>query len=220
VPPGLVLPGDPTDPITRDVVLKDVHVQTAARATIPSGWRAAIAAVDDPLLLVHQGEPRVAELTFDIHHSDLPLRAAFPILVQNLLAYLLPGGFENQVYPTGRAVTLVTEPDAKSLEVQTPSGRVVKLAPPFPAAPFTDTATPGIYTVRQQLAAGDRVSRFVVQFEDPDLSRIAPGSAPFVDVVANTNGAPPRGTLELWPWFAALALLVLAAEWLVFHRGP
>ena len=218
--PGLVLPGDPTDPITRDVVLKDVHVQTAARATIPQGWRAAIAAVDDPLLLVHQGEPRVAELTFDIHHSDLPLRAAFPILVQNLLAYLLPGGFENQVYPTGRAVTLATEPDAKSLEVQTPSGKVVKLAPPFPAAPFTDTATPGVYTVRQQLAAGDRVSRFVVQFEDPDLSRIAPGSAPFVDVVANTNGAPPRGTLELWPWFAALALLVLSAEWIVFHRGP
>ena len=85
---------------------------------------------------------------------------------------------------------------------------------------ITDTATPGIYTVHQQLAAGDRVSRFVIQFEDPDLSRIAPGGAPFVDVVANANGAPPRGTLELWPWFAALALLVLAAEWLVFHRGP
>jgi Ca-activated chloride channel homolog len=115
---------------------------------------------------------------------------------------------------------LATEPDARSLEVQTPSGRVVKLAPPFPAAPFTDTATPGVYTVHQQLAAGDRVSRFVVQFEDPDLSRIAPGGVPFVDVVANANGASPRGTLELWTWFAALALLVLAAEWLVFHRGP
>jgi len=115
-------------------------------------------------------------------------------------------------------VTLATEPDAKSLEVQTPSGKVVKLAPPFPA--FTDTATPGVYTVRQQLAAGDRVSRFVVQFEDPNLSRIAPGSAPFVDVVAGTGGAAPRGTLELWPWLAGLALLVLAAEWIVFHRGP
>jgi hypothetical protein len=74
--------------------------------------------------------------------------------------------------------------------------------------------------VRQQLAAGSRVSRFVVQFEDPDLSRIAPGSPPFVDLVASAGGAAPRGTLELWPWFAALALLVLAAEWLVFHRGP
>jgi Ca-activated chloride channel family protein len=117
-------------------------------------------------------------------------------------------------------VTLATEPDARSLEVQTPAGKVVRLAPPFPAAPFTDTATPGVYTVRQQLPAGIRVSRFVVQFQNPELSRIAPGSAPFVDLVAGANGAPPHGTLELWPWFAALGLLVLAAEWYVFHRGP
>ena len=43
--PGLVLPVDPSDPITRDVVLKDVHVLTAAKVTVPSGWRVAIAAV-------------------------------------------------------------------------------------------------------------------------------------------------------------------------------
>ena len=218
--PGLVLPVDPSDPITQDVVLKDVHVLTAARATVPSGWRTAIAAVDDPLLLIHEGEPRIAELTFDVHHSDLPLRAAFPILVQNLLAYLLPGGFENQVYPTGRVVTLATEPTARSLEVQTPSGKVVKLAPPFPAAPFTDTQTPGVYTVRQQLSSGVRSSQFVVQFEDPDLSRVGVGSAPFVELTASANAAPPRGTLELWPWLAALAVALLATEWFVFHRGP
>jgi hypothetical protein len=220
VAPGLVLPGDPTDPITQDLVLKDVHVQTAAKVTVPAGWRAAISAVDDPLLLVHQGEPRIAELTFDVHHSDLPLRAAFPILVQNLLGYLLPGGFENQSYPTGRSVTLATEPDARSVEVVTPAGRVARMGPPFPAAPFTDTATPGVYTVRQQLAQGERVSSFVVQFEDPDLSRIAVGAEPFVDLAATAAGAVPRGTLELWPWLAALALGLLAVEWVVFHRGP
>jgi len=219
ISPGLVLPGDPTDPITRDVVLRDVHVQTAALVTVPAGWRTVIAGVDDPLLLVHQGEPRIAELTFDIHHSDLPLRAAFPILVQNLLAYLLPGGFENQAFPTGRQVTLATEPDARSVTVQEPGGKVVRLGPPFPAAPFTETSTPGVYTVRQQLAQGERVSSFVVQFEDPDLSRIAVGAAPFVDVAAGGASAVPRGTLELWPWFAALALALLAAEWVVFHRG-
>lgn len=220
VAPGPVLPGDPSDPITRDVVLKDVHVQTAAKVGVPAGWRAAISAVDDPLLLVHLGEPRIAELTFDLHHSDLPLRAAFPILVQNLLDHLLPSGFESQSYPTGRTVTLAAEPGARSIEVVEPSGRVVRLGPPFPAAPFTETETPGIYTVRQELAAGQRVSSFVVQFQDPDLSRIAVGAAPFVDVAASAAGAVPRGTLELWPWFAGLALALLSLEWVVFHRGP
>jgi len=117
-------------------------------------------------------------------------------------------------------VTLATEPDARSVEVTTPSGKVVKLGPPFPAAPFTDTSTPGVYTVRQQLAAGARVSSFVVRFEDPDLSRIAVGAEPFVDLAASAAGAVPRGTLELWPWFAALALGLLTVEWIVFHRGP
>src|SRR5207253_2224814 len=148
--------------LTQDVVLKDVHVLTAAKATAPSGWRTAIAAVDDPLLLIHEGEPRIAELTFDVHHSDLPLRAAFPILVQNLLAYLLPGGFENQVFPAGRPVTLAAEADARWLEVTTPDGRITRLTPPF--APFTDTTRPGVYSVREQLASSVRSSRFVVEF--------------------------------------------------------
>jgi Ca-activated chloride channel homolog len=220
VAPGPVLPGDPTDAITQDVILKDVHVQTAAKVGVPSGWRAAISAVGDPLLLVHLGEPRIAELTFDLHHSDLPLRAAFPILVQNLLNYLLPSGFENQSYPTGRSVTLAAEPGARSIDVVEPSGKVVRLGPPFPAAPFSETETPGVYTVRQQLAAGRRVSSFVVQFQDPDLSRIAVGAEPFVNLAASAAGAAPRGTLELWPWFAAFALALLSIEWVVFHRGP
>ncbi|GAC1654586.1 MAG: BatA and WFA domain-containing protein [Candidatus Dormibacteraceae bacterium] len=218
--PGLVLPADQRDPLTQDVVLRDVHVQSAARVVAPAGWRVVIGAVDDPLLLVHDGEPRVAELTFDIHHSDLPLRAAFPILVQNLLGYLLPGGFENQVFPTGRPVSRATEPGARSLEVATPGGRTIRLAPPFPAAPFTDTDTPGVYTVRQQLPQGLRVSQFVVQFANPGLSRIAPGPAPLVEESARPGGPVPKGTLELWPWLAVAGLLLLTGEWFVFHRGP
>ena len=73
---------------------------------------------------------------------------------------------------------------------------------------------------RQQLLTGQRVSSFVVQFQDPDLSRIAVGAEPFVTLAASAATAVPRGTLELWPWFAALALGLLTLEWVVFHRGP
>ena len=218
--PGPVLPPDPTDPITQDLTLKDVHVQVAARAAVPAGWRASISSLAGPLLLVHEGEPRMAELTFDIHHSDLPLRAAFPILVQNLLGYLLPGGFEDQSYPTGRAVSLAAEPGATAVTVTTPAGSTVRVGPPFPPAPFTATQAPGVYTVRQQLPSGVRVSSFVVQFQDPDLSRIAAGAQPFVDLAASAAGSAPRGTLELWPWLAVLAAGLLTVEWVVFHRGP
>ena len=217
IDPGAVLPADPRDPLLRDVSLKDVHVQTAAAVKPPAGWRTVISAAADPLLLVREDQPADVVLTFDLHHSDLPLRADFPILVENLLDFLLPSGFENQVYAPGQPVTFVAEPNAKYAEVTTPDGRVTRLVPPFP--PFMATDVPGVYTVRQQLASGSRTSRFVVQLQDPSISRIAPGAAPLVQAGDRPTGVVPRGTLEVWPWVAAVALVVFVAEWFVYLRG-
>jgi Ca-activated chloride channel homolog len=216
IDPGAVLPGDPRDPLLRDVSVRDVHVQSAAATRVPAGWRTVLSAAADPLLLVRDGEPRDALLTFDLHHSDLPLRAAFPILVQNLLDYLLPGGFENQVFAPGQAVTLIAEPNARWTDVTAPDGRTTRLTP---SAPFTATDLPGVYTVRQQLAAGSRLSRFVVQVRDPAVSQIAPGAAPLIQEAAPPRAVVPRGTLEVWPWLVAAGLVALVAEWFVYLRG-
>jgi hypothetical protein len=203
--------------LLRSVDLRDVHVQSASKVTVPSGWRTLIGATDNPLVLAHEGEPRIVQFTFDVHHSDLPLRAAFPILINNLTSYLLPGGFENQAYAPGTAVTIAPEPDAKWLEVTTPEGRKVRMNAPY--GPFTDSATPGVYTVTQQIPGGNRVSRFVVQLQDPQASRIAPGAAPVTQEAEKPSRPLPRGILEIWPWLVALALGLLAVEWLVYLRG-
>lgn len=217
IDPGAVLPADVRDPLLRDVSLKDVHVQTAGSLKVPSGWRTVISAAAGPLLAVREGDPPDAILTFDLHHSDLPLRAAFPILMNNLLNYLLPGGFENQVFAPGQSVTLIAEPGARTADVTGPDGQTTHLAAPFP--PFAATDVPGVYTVRQQLTSGSRLSRFVVQLQDPSLSRISPGAAPLIQAGDHPSGVLPRGTLEIWPWLAAAALVALVAEWFVFLRG-
>jgi hypothetical protein len=218
IEPGSVLPGDPRDPLLRDLVLKDVHVEVAAKVAASAGWRTVISAVDTPLLLVHDSEPRMAEMTFELHHSDLPLRAAFPLLVQNLLDYLLPSGFENQTFPPGRPISLIAQPNAKWVEVTTPDGHTQRVGPPFPVPPLTDTYQVGVYTVRQQLPDGVRVSHFVVQFEDANQSRIAPGAAPLFDATGSQAARVPRGTLEVWPWLAVAALVLLVGEWFLFLR--
>lgn len=218
VEPGAVLPADAREPLLRNVNLRDVHVQVAARVSVPNGWRVLVSATDAPLLLLHEGEPRVAQLTFDVHHSDLPLRAAFPILVQNLVGHLMPGGFENQAYRLGAPVDLAAEPGATEVAVTAPSGRVDRLKPPL--APYTATAEPGVYAVRQLTPGGTRTTRFAVQFQDPSLSRIAPGAAaiPFEEDRPPTAPAP-RGLLELWPLLAGAAVLLLTGEWLYYVRG-
>lgn len=218
VDPGAVLPGDVRDPLLRHVSLREIHVQSAGAARPPSGWRTVISAAADPLLLIKDGEPRDALLTFDLHHSDLPLQPAFPILVQNLLDYLLPGGFENQVFAPAQPVSLIAEPDAKWGEVTGPDGRTTRLTPPFP--PFTATAQPGVYTVRQQLPSGVRVSRFVVQLQDQSISRIAPGAPPYLQPLEKPGGVLPRGTLEVWPYLVAAGIVLLVAEWLVYLTHP
>src|SRR5207249_3215996 len=151
------------------------------------------------------------------HHSDLPLRAAFPILVRNLLDTLLPGGFAGRQFPAGQPVSLPAEAGSRSLEVMTPDGRISRLSGASPVD--ADTGTPGVYRVRAQRPSGVVESLFAVNFHDPALSRIKPEGPPPVVVARGGGGPAPRGALELWPWLAAGALLLLLAEWLLYHRG-
>jgi hypothetical protein len=59
----------------------------------------------------------------------------------------------------------------------------------------------------------------VVQLQDPTVSRIAPGAAPVTQEAEKTRGVLPRGTIEIWPWLVAIALVILVAEWAVYLRG-
>lgn len=217
VDPGEVLPADPRDPLLRYVSLKDVHVQAAARITPLPGWRTVIAAANGPLLLVTQDEPRLAQMTFDIHRSDLPLRPAFPVLVQNLVTHLLGGSFANQTFPVGQPVRLVADEGVEALEVQGPDGYRQTLEAPFPAT-LEDTRRPGVYTVGEVGPENPETRRFVVQLDVPEQSRVSPGAGPALETGAARPGEAPPSTRELWPWLAALALTAVAVEWVVYLR--
>jgi hypothetical protein len=172
------------------------------------------------------GNTRVALVSFDLQRSDWPLRVSFPIMLQNLLHYLAPGLTLGQTtVAAGQSVSFFPPPGTRLLKVARPDGVTVPLRPPFP--PFTDTARPGLYTVKAvesasggyPAAAAGLSAPFAVNFFP---ARPAPAGGP---ATLHTGQVEVGKTLTasvqinvLWV-FELIALVILVGEWWISFRG-
>jgi Ca-activated chloride channel homolog len=76
-------------PVMQHVGLQDVSIQSVLK--IDPEKLTVIAASNDTPLIVASEDPRRVMLTFDLHSSDFPLQAGFPVFVHNALAWLSEG---------------------------------------------------------------------------------------------------------------------------------
>ena len=207
------------------VNLSDVHVAQVRSVTLP-GWMQPLATANGHTVLAagEHGAARFALVSFDLQHSDWPLRVSFPIMLQNLLQYLAPGlTLGETTITTGQAVTFFPRPGTRLLNLVRPDGGVEQLKPPFP--PFTDTSRPGLYAVQEAgaptggAATAGRQAAFAVNFFP---ARPAPARGP---ATLHAGHVQPGKTLIasipvsiIWP-FEVAALLLLAVEWWISFRG-
>ena len=202
------------DPLLADVPLTTVHVSRSRRLESPGWADVVLSSPETPLLLVgEQAGRRLGVLGFDVHQSDLPLQPGFPVLVQHLLDWLVPRtNTATPVVQVGDSISLAPLPEAVAVDVVTPDGQRVPVAPPLPPPPFSGTDKPGLYQVVQRDASGrETTSFFAVNFVNADESRLKPG---------RESGAPPIGPRreplkapqEIWEPFAVVALVLLVAE--------
>lgn len=78
-------------PLLEAVDWSQVHIRQARQVSQPAWLTPLISAPGGPLLLAgEQNGQRLAVLTFALQDSDLPLQTAYPILMANLVRYLLP----------------------------------------------------------------------------------------------------------------------------------
>jgi Ca-activated chloride channel family protein len=120
-------------------------------------------------------------------------------------------------------VTVQTWPGADQVTITAPNSSPVTVGPPFPVVPFDKTNTPGIYSVVQRVRGQQRYGAFAVNLFNPLQSRLAPASTlPIANSTgftsAGVSGAP-RALREIWPWIAAILLLILCTEWWLFSRN-
>jgi len=211
---------DAGDPLLTNVDLRDVHIARSQDLRTSSFGRPLITSLQTPLVLVRDEPFRQALFGFDLHESDLPLRIAFPILVENLSEWMLPPSVPSHSFHPDEAVTIVPETGATSVTVIRPDGSRGTLATSS-IATFGDTDLTGLYTVEQLVSGNVDRSWFTVNLFSEQISQLKPAdrlTLPPVNTSATTH-ALHRGQLEIWPWIALVALGIVVVEWLAFHRG-
>jgi len=230
---------DDDHPLTRFTALENVNIAEA--------WRVGPAPDDQvvgsdrrgaPLLVTgRRGDHGFVLLPFDLARSDLPLRVAWPLLLLHAIDLFVAeeAGFRSSfatgevwripvpgeaagalIYPPGEA----TSPQRAPVE----DGRAVHLGTQVGfhrLVPIQTAALPGqgAEPVTPQAPAG--TADVVAANLGPGLES-EPATPEALVVAGRRAGEPSRGSpgarQEPWVWLAALALGIVALEWLAYHR--
>ncbi|NOK63881.1 MAG: VWA domain-containing protein [Chloroflexi bacterium AL-W] len=216
-------PGD--EPLLRNVSLSEVNVLEAARLTPDSWMRTVIDGDGSPIMLAGERDGRrIVVLAFRLQDSDFPLQVAFPLEVSNIMSYLAPGsGADAAQLAPGLPIAIPVDESITSVTVTRPDGETAQVEIDEGQAIYANTSDLGPYTVEQR--QGDRLvgrQRYAVNLFAPDESLIAPQAELEVPQESGLQQAVTQervGRQEIWRWLAAVALVVLIIEWLVYQRN-
>ncbi len=206
-------------PVTRYVSLEDVAIADALNVQLQTWGVPLVESEATPLVVCgQQGKVKAVFLGFAVERSNLPLRAAFPILIQNCLEWLSASdnSITNRSVKTGEPIPVPTMGRRDPLTVACPDGSTRKLPVEGDSAVFDGTDRAGLYQVR----AGKQVQyAFVANLLSPSESNTKPrGEVTIGDRRVVGGGAVVKANREIWRPLALLALLILALEWYAYHR--
>ena len=151
--------------------------------------------------------------------SDLPLRVAFPILLNNLLRWLNPQQDEMSAgyVQAGMSHTMFFDKPVTQATVQDPQGKQRDYSVSGNPWIFTEAQRVGVYIVR----AGEAKHYLVVNLLDETESDINPANKLPSFMPRSSNGTPQHaGIVEtpLWLYLLLGAVVVLLGEWYIWCR--
>ncbi|MCS6798108.1 MAG: VWA domain-containing protein [Myxococcota bacterium] len=208
---------DRDHPLVRWVALRDVNVAEALRLRPEPRDRIVASDPRGPLLVEGERDGRrIVVLAFDVRHSDLVLRAAWPLLLLNALERFAETSVELLASPrAGEVWTLPVGATARRVRMVEPDGRLHPLAVRDGRIVFrAEQAGAHVLEVdgRRELIAS--------QLPPGEESRIAPVRAPRWGSLHWSRALEGRPQVDRtpWAWLAAVALVLLVVEWLAYHR--
>lgn len=143
--------------------IADIQFELAKATPISVDWGQAFLRSGDNAVAVY-GERdgrKTAVFGFDIHQSDLPLTAGFPVLLYRLMEWYFPESATGVSQANaGENLSLSLQPETQKAWIVTPDDKKVDIAPPFPVQPFTQTNPTGVYTLVEESGTGDTAQSY------------------------------------------------------------
>lgn len=155
----------------------------------------------------------IAVWTFNLASSNLTTRLAFPILIARTVRDLAPPPLP-QAVRAGEPLIIRPDPRTTTLRLRGPGDRQIT-APAASVVTLDTLVEPGLYQVEEQRDNTTVLAGVIgVNAGAAVESNLRPQSAPPLRAPGSDPGsASGRQMIDLWPWLALAALLVLALEW-------
>ena len=149
-------------------------------------------------------------LGFDILKSDLPLKAAFPVLMGNIFTYLYPGSLSSSFHQIQAGspyeIPFIRQ---ENITVTRPDGETEMVTITAGSSFYQNTSLTGFYTVNRE-----RESYFAVNLVSSEESNILPRFIKTRDMGSGeSRDFTEKGRRQLWPIFAILAFSGFLLEW-------
>ena len=209
-------------PILQNVDLTDLTVHRSLKVPRSNEITSIVHSGDSSLIYAFEDTERtVIGFSFAISDSDLPLRAAFPILINNALSWLNPtalrGGSAQAL--TGAIYAAPIAAGVKSVSVTDPKGITWSEPVKDGYALIGGLRYSGFYTISTPVGSSlfaanlldedesDITSRFALP--EPENPRVEPDSN------ISTRG---KSYKPLWIALISVAVALLLVEWLVWIR--
>ena len=215
-----------THPLMRFVDMNGLNIAKSANQKL-AGWAETLAETDSGTVIAdgEHGGLRMVSVGFSLSDTDWPLRVSFPIFLTNAVDWLTAGSAMGPSSPdtqAGAAASLTVPSGLENVTVTLPDGRRSMLATPNDGGTvvFDDTNQVGAYRIQ---GAKDYDEPLAVNLLNPTESNLTPQLHQDFDRVGvlNTGASGPhlkRIRNDLWPIVAAVAMLFLTLEWLIYHR--
>lgn len=158
---------------------------------------------------VYEGRDLIV-IGFDIHNTDMPLTASYPIFMNNIIEYNLN---QKQVdangHQMGDTIELHLSASTERAFVTNPIGHTSDIDLRASTYQFTDTVLTGVYTLTTETAKGTKVEQFAVN-GSVDTS----GFSGEIDAGDSAETLTSKAALSMM--LGVLLLTVLCVEWLIY----